>query len=41
MVMHFAAFTRVGESVQDPKKYYKNNYDNAKVFFTMFKKWIK
>ena len=32
-VMHFAAFTRVGESVQDPKKYYKNNYDNAKVFF--------
>ncbi|WP_299393817.1 UDP-glucose 4-epimerase GalE [uncultured Desulfovibrio sp.] len=24
-VMHFAAFTYVGESVQDPRKYYRNN----------------
>lgn len=24
-VIHFAAFTYVGESVQDPKKYYRNN----------------
>ncbi|MFH1609043.1 MAG: NAD-dependent epimerase/dehydratase family protein, partial [Candidatus Bipolaricaulota bacterium] len=24
-VVHFAAFTAVGESVQDPQKYYQNN----------------
>ena len=25
VVMHFAAFSQVGESVQNPKKYYQNN----------------
>ena len=29
-VMHFAAFIKVGESVQNPQKYYKNNFDNTK-----------
>ncbi len=28
-VMHFAAFTYVGESVEDPKKYYRNNVCNT------------
>jgi len=28
-VVHFAAFTYVGESVQDPEKYYHNNLANA------------
>lgn len=28
-VMHFAAFIQVGESVQDPAKYYKNNVVNT------------
>ncbi|HDD35262.1 MAG TPA: UDP-glucose 4-epimerase GalE [Candidatus Desulfofervidus auxilii] len=28
-VMHFAAFTYVGESVEDPKKYYLNNLQNT------------
>jgi UDP-glucose 4-epimerase len=28
-VMHFAAFTYVGESVEDPEKYYKNNVCNT------------
>ncbi|HNR25302.1 MAG TPA: UDP-glucose 4-epimerase GalE [Methanobacteriaceae archaeon] len=28
-VMHFAAFTYVGESVQDPQKYYLNNLRNT------------
>jgi UDP-glucose 4-epimerase len=28
-VMHFAAFTYVGESVEDPQKYYKNNLCNT------------
>lgn len=30
-VMHFAAFIEVGESVQDPSKYYKNNVSNTQV----------
>ncbi len=28
-VLHFAAFIEVGESVQDPGKYYENNFSNA------------
>jgi UDP-glucose-4-epimerase GalE len=28
-VVHFAAFTYVGESVQDPAKYYRNNFANT------------
>ena len=28
-VMHFAAFTYVGESVEDPQKYYQNNVKNT------------
>ncbi len=28
-VMHFCAFIEVGESVQDPEKYYKNNLKNT------------
>ena len=28
-VMHFAAFTYVGESVEDPEKYYRNNVCNT------------
>jgi len=28
-VMHFAAFTSVAESVENPAKYYKNNYKNT------------
>jgi len=28
-VMHFAAFTYVGESVKDPQKYYLNNLRNT------------
>ena len=28
-VMHFAAFSQVGESVRDPAKYYRNNCANA------------
>ena len=33
IVIHMAAFTRVGESVLDPEKYYLNNYKKAKIFF--------
>lgn len=29
VVMHFAAFTYVGESVEDPQKYYMNNLKNT------------
>ena len=32
-VMHFAGFTRVGESVKFPEKYYLNNYEKPKKFF--------
>jgi UDP-glucose-4-epimerase GalE len=31
--MHFAAFIEVGESVQNPAKYYENNRDKASRFF--------
>ena len=32
VVMHLAAFTRVGESVQKPDKYQLNNFEKAKIF---------
>ena len=32
VVMHLAAFTKVGESVHYPKKYFENNYEKAKIF---------
>jgi UDP-glucose 4-epimerase len=35
LVLHFAAFTKVGESVQNPEKYYENNYEKSKVFFDL------
>ena len=31
--LHFAAFIEVGESVANPKKYFENNRDKAKIFF--------
>lgn len=33
MVVHFAGFTRVAESVKEPNKYYDNNYEKPKLFF--------
>ena len=33
VVMHFAGFTRVGESVKFPDKYYENNNEKPKSFF--------
>ena len=33
VVMHFAGFTRVGESTQYPEKYYENNFEKPKRFF--------
>ena len=35
IVVHFAAFTRVGESVQSPNKYFENNYSKTKIFFDL------
>ena len=32
VVMHLAAFTRVGESVKNPEKYELNNFSKAKIF---------
>ena len=32
IVMHFAAFIKVDESVKKPSKYYRNNYDKTKTF---------
>ena len=32
VVMHLAAFTRVGESVKNPEKYLSNNFEKAKIF---------
>jgi len=32
LVMHFAAFIKVGESVKKPNKYYSNNYKKTKIF---------
>ena len=33
VVVHFAGFTRVGESMKEPDKYYDNNYEKPKLFF--------
>jgi UDP-glucose-4-epimerase GalE len=35
--MHFAAFIEVGESVKNPRKFWDNNFENAKKFFTAAK----
>ena len=32
IIIHFAAFTKVGESVKFPEKYMENNYVKAKIF---------
>ena len=32
IVIHFAAFTKVGESVNFPEKYFDNNFNKAKIF---------
>ena len=41
-VMHFAAFIEVGESVQDPLKYYRNNFaGTANLLKTMIRHDIK
>tara|TARA_B100000963_G_scaffold78131_1_gene66193 strand:- start:67 stop:1053 length:987 start_codon:yes stop_codon:yes gene_type:complete len=33
VVMHFAGYTRVGESTKFPEKYYENNFEKPKKFF--------
>ena len=33
IVIHLAAYTKVAESVRDPKKYYENNFTKGKIFF--------
>ena len=33
VVVHFAGFTRVAESVREPNKYYDNNFEKPKLFF--------
>ena len=33
IVVHFAGFTRVAESVREPNKYYDNNFEKPKLFF--------
>tara|TARA_B100001093_G_scaffold513520_1_gene585620 strand:+ start:861 stop:1832 length:972 start_codon:yes stop_codon:yes gene_type:complete len=33
IVVHFAGFTRVAESLKDPNKYYENNFEKPKLFF--------
>jgi len=33
LIMHFAAYTRVAESVKFPEKYFINNFEKAKIFF--------
>ena len=35
VVMHLAAFTRVGESVKYPEKYQENNFEKAKIFIDL------
>ena len=35
IVIHFAAFTKVGESVENPEKYFENNYEKSKIFFDL------
>ena len=32
VVIHFAAHTKVSESLQFPEKYFQNNYEKAKIF---------
>ena len=32
-IMHFAGFIKVDESVEFPKKYFKNNTENSKILF--------
>jgi UDP-glucose 4-epimerase len=40
--LHFAAFIEVGESVQNPEKFFTNNRDKAKIFFdTLAQKGVK
>ena len=40
--IHFAAFIEVGESVQNPEKYFTNNRDKAKIFFdTLAERGVK
>ena len=34
IVMHFAAYIDNAESILRPKKYFKNNYNNGKIFFS-------
>ena len=38
-VMHFAAYTYVGESVQDPAKYYVNNVSAPLVLLSVMRKY--
>jgi UDP-glucose 4-epimerase len=38
-VMHFAAFTQVGESVMDPAKYYLNNVAGTLHLLNIMRKW--
>ncbi len=33
VVMHFAGYTRIGESTKFPEKYYENNFEKPKKFF--------
>ena len=33
VVVHFAGFTRVAESLKNPNKYYENNFEKPKLFF--------
>ena len=33
LVLHFAAYTSVKESVENPKKYFDNNFEKSKIFF--------
>ena len=33
LIIHFAAYTRVAESVKFPEKYFMNNFEKAKIFF--------
>ena len=38
--MHFAGLIRVDESIKEPEKYYKFNYEKAKVFLNIALKII-
>ena len=35
VVMHFAGYTRVGESTKFPEKYYENNFEKPKIFLNI------